>query len=181
MLAGRTGTTVSDDDARAVVDAMSSLPRTPRSGRLSRDCAHTALNVIALTNSVLPVAEAQLQRAGLRDLVDAVLSADTVGRLKSVGFTALALLLSVRTKNPALGIAAPVVLGFAMQLLGSISSLDLTRELLPTTPFETWHGLFAQHPFTGPFITGLAVSAVWTVLCLAGAYVSLRRRDITEG
>jgi ABC-2 type transport system permease protein len=98
-----------------------------------------------------------------------------------IGFTALALLLSVRTKNPALGIAAPVVLGFAMQLLGSVSGLDLTRELLLTTPFETWHGLFAQHPFTGPLTTGLAVSAAWTVLCLAGAYVSLRRRDITEG
>jgi 2-haloacid dehalogenase len=40
------------------------------------------LTVIALTNSVLPVAEAQLQHAGLRDLFDAVISADTVGRLK---------------------------------------------------------------------------------------------------
>jgi ABC-2 type transport system permease protein len=98
-----------------------------------------------------------------------------------VGFTALALLLSVRTRNPAFGIAAPVVIGFAMQLLGSISGLDLTRELLLTTPFEAWHGLFAQHPFTGPLITGLAVSAGWTIICLAGAYLSLRRRDITGG
>ena len=98
-----------------------------------------------------------------------------------IGFAALALLLVVRTKNPALGIATPVVAGFAMQLLGSISGLDLTRELLLTTSFETWHGLFAQHPFTGPLATRLAVSAAWTVLCLAGAYVSLRRRDFTEG
>jgi ABC-2 type transport system permease protein len=98
-----------------------------------------------------------------------------------IGFTALALLLSVRTKNTALGIAAPVVLGFAMQLLGSVSGLDLTRKLLLTTPFESWHGLFAQHPFTGPLTTGLAVSAGWTLICLAGAYVSLRRRDITGG
>jgi hypothetical protein len=57
-----------------------------------------------------------------------------------------------------LGIAAPVVLGFAMQLLGSVSGLDLTRKLLLTTPFEAWHGLFAQHPFTGPLTTGLAES-----------------------
>ncbi|UQU62455.1 ABC transporter permease [Couchioplanes caeruleus] len=98
-----------------------------------------------------------------------------------LGFTALALLLSVRTRNPALGIAAPVVLGFAMQLLGSVSGLDLTRKLLLTTPFEAWHGLFAARPFTGPLTTGLAVSAGWTVLCLAGAYLSLRRRDITGG
>jgi ABC-2 type transport system permease protein len=99
----------------------------------------------------------------------------------TIGFTALALLLSVRTKNPAFGIAAPVVIGFAMQLLGSISGLDLTRELLLTTPFETWHGLFAQHPFTGPLTIGFAVSAGWTIICLAGAYLSLRRRDITGG
>lgn len=98
-----------------------------------------------------------------------------------IGFTALALLLSIRTRNAALGIAAPVVLGFTMQLLGSVGGLDLTRKLLLTTPFESWHGMFDQHPFTGPLATGLAVSAGWTLLCLAAAYVSLRRRDITEG
>ncbi len=98
-----------------------------------------------------------------------------------IGFTALALLLSVRTRNPAFGIAAPVVIGFAMQLLGSISGLDLTRKLLLTTPFEAWHGLFAQHPFTRPLITGLVVSAGWTLICLSGAYLTLRRRDITGG
>lgn len=98
-----------------------------------------------------------------------------------IGFTALALLLSVRTRNPAFGIAAPVVIGFAMQLLGSVSGLDLTRKLLLTTPFEAWHGLFAEHPFYGPLQTGLAVSAAWTVICLASAYVSVRRRDITGG
>ena len=98
-----------------------------------------------------------------------------------VGFTALALLLSVRTRNPAFGIAAPVVAGFAMQLLGSVSGLDLTRKLLLTTPFEAWHGLFAEHPFHGPLLTGLAVSAGWTVICLGSAYVSVRRRDITGG
>ncbi|AEV81220.1 ABC transporter permease [Actinoplanes sp. SE50] len=98
-----------------------------------------------------------------------------------IGFTALALLLSVRTKNPAFGIAAPVVAGFAMQLLGSVTGLDLTRKLLLTTPFDAWHGLFAEHPFTGPLLTGLAVSAAWTLICLASAYLSLRRRDITGG
>jgi hypothetical protein len=74
----------------------------------------------------------------------------------SPGRASLALLLPVRTRNPALGIAAPVVAGFTMQLLGSVSGLDLTRKLLLTTPFESWHGLFAQHPFTGPLTTGLA-------------------------
>lgn len=98
-----------------------------------------------------------------------------------IGFTALALLLSARTRNPALGVAAPVVLGFTMQLLGSVSGLDLTRKLLLTTPFEAWHGLFAEQPFTRPLVTGLAVSAGWTLICLSAAFVSVRRRDITGG
>jgi ABC-2 type transport system permease protein len=98
-----------------------------------------------------------------------------------LGFTALALLLSVKTRNPSLGVAAPVVLGFVMQLLSSVSGLDLLRRLLLTTPFESWHGLFTQHRFYGPLTTGLAVSAAWTVTCLTLAYISLRRRDITGG
>jgi 2-haloacid dehalogenase len=82
MLADRTGTTVSDDDARAVVDAMRSLPPHPEVREALTRLRRTALTVIALTNSVPPVAEAQLQHAGLRDLFDAVISADTVGRVK---------------------------------------------------------------------------------------------------
>ena len=38
--------------------------------------------VVTLTNSVLDVGEAQVANSGLADLVDAVYSADTVGRLK---------------------------------------------------------------------------------------------------
>jgi ABC-2 type transport system permease protein len=98
-----------------------------------------------------------------------------------VGFTTLALLLSVRTRNPALGIATPVVLGFVMQLVSAIAGIDPVRRLLLTTPLESWHGLFTQHRFYGPLTSGLAVSAGWTVLCLALAYLALRRRDITGG
>ncbi|GAB1640047.1 ABC transporter permease [Krasilnikovia sp. MM14-A1259] len=121
------------------------------------------------------------QRIAAASALRLVLAAWATAIPPMVGFTALALLLSARTRNSAFGIAAPVVIGFAMQLLGSVSGLDLTRKLLLTTPFEAWHGLFAQHPFTGPLTTGLAVSAAWTLICLAGAYLSLRRRDITGG
>lgn len=98
-----------------------------------------------------------------------------------IGFTALAILLSVTTRNSAAGVAAPVVLGLIMQLLGSIGGIDLTRRFLLTTPMDSWHGLLTEHRFHGPLAFGLAVSAGWTVVCLACAYVSLRRRDITGG
>ncbi len=98
-----------------------------------------------------------------------------------IGFTCLAILLSVRSRNPAVGIAAPVVIGMVMQLVGSLGSVEAVRPFLLTTAFETWHGLFAQDRFYAPLTTGLAVSAVWSVLALAVAYTTLRRRDITGG
>jgi ABC-2 type transport system permease protein len=98
-----------------------------------------------------------------------------------IGFTALSILLSVRTRNPALGVVGPVVIGLAMGLLGSVAGTGLLRRALLTTPLESWHGLFTTVPFTGPLLQGVVVSAIWTAACLAFAYSSLRRRDITGG
>jgi ABC-2 type transport system permease protein len=98
-----------------------------------------------------------------------------------LGFTCLAILLSVRTRNPAFGIAAPVVLGMVMQLIGSLGGVEAIRPLLLTTPFESWHGLLAEDRFLSPLTTGLAVSAAWCLITLAIALVSLRRRDVTGG
>jgi ABC-2 type transport system permease protein len=98
-----------------------------------------------------------------------------------IGFTALAILLSVRTRNPSVGVVGPVVLGLVMSLAGSLGGIDLARRFLLTTPLESWHGLLTQHRFYGPLTLGLAVSAGWTLVCLALAYISLRRRDITGG
>lgn len=98
-----------------------------------------------------------------------------------LGFTSLAILLSVRARNPSVGIAAPVVLGMVMQLIGSLGGLEGIRKLLLTTPFESWHGLLAQDRFYGPLILGLVVSAAWSAVCLGGAFVFLSRRDITGG
>lgn len=98
-----------------------------------------------------------------------------------LGFTALAILLSVTTRNPTIGVAAPVVLGMVMQLVSSLGGLNQARRLLLTTPFEAWHGLLTAHPFHGPVTTGALVSGGWLVVCLTLAYLYLRRRDITGG
>jgi ABC-2 type transport system permease protein len=99
----------------------------------------------------------------------------------TLGFTFLAILLSVATRNPAAGIAAPAVLGMVMQLLGTVGSLASLRPVLLSTPYEAWHGLLAAPRFTGPLVEGLAVTAGWSLVCLAAAYVMVRRRDITGG
>jgi ABC-2 type transport system permease protein len=98
-----------------------------------------------------------------------------------LGFTCLAILLSVRSRNPAFGIAAPVVIGMVMQLVGTLGGVEAIRPLLLTTPFESWHGLLAQDRFYSPLAWGLVASAGWCLVCLTTAFMSLRRRDITGG
>jgi ABC-2 type transport system permease protein len=98
-----------------------------------------------------------------------------------LGFTGLALLLSILSRNPTVGVATPVVLGFAMQLLSTLGGLDLARRLLLTTGFEAWHGLFTQPRFTGMIVQAGGVAAGWIAICLVIGYLALRRRDITGG
>jgi ABC-2 type transport system permease protein len=110
-----------------------------------------------------------------------VIASWAVALAPMLGFTCLAILLSIRSRNPAFGIAAPVVIGMVMQLVGTLGGVEAIRPLLLTTPFESWHGLFAQHAFHSPLTTGLMVSAGWCLICLTAAFLSLRHRDITEG
>ena len=98
-----------------------------------------------------------------------------------VAFTCLAILFSVWSRNAAVGIAAPVVIGMVMQLVGSLGGIEAVRPYLLTTPFEAWHGLLAEPRFTGPLVGGLVTSTVWSVVSLAAAFLVLRRRDITGG
>lgn len=98
-----------------------------------------------------------------------------------LAFTALAILLSVRSRSPAVGIAAPVVIGMVMQLVGALGGIEAVRPMLLTTPFEAWHGLLAEHRFYQPLVTGAVASAVWCAAALALSYATLMRRDITEG
>jgi ABC-2 type transport system permease protein len=127
----------------------------------------------------------------LTGLTGQVIPAGTAGRLvveswatalaPMIGFTCLAIFLSVRGRSTAFGIAAPVVISMVMQLAGSLGGIDRIRPLLLTTPLEAWHGLFAQPAFHSPLRTGLIVCAVWSLVTLTAAYVCLQRRDITGG
>lgn len=82
MLARRLGRTITADDATEMVDRMSSLPPHPEVDSALRTLRDSSFTVVALTNSVESVAEAQLANAGIRGYFDRVLSADSVRRLK---------------------------------------------------------------------------------------------------
>ncbi len=82
MVAARCGRSLGEDAVVEIVDRMSSLPPHEEvPGALAR-LRETSLTVVALTNSVQQVAEAQLRNAGIGGSFDAVMSADTVRALK---------------------------------------------------------------------------------------------------
>jgi len=96
----------------------------------------------------------------------------------ALGFTALAVVLSVATKSSAAGIGLPVVAGLTMQLYTFVDGPEMVRQLMITSAFGAWHGLLSEPPYYRPLVHGALVSAAYVVVCLAIAYRMLRRRDI---
>ena len=82
MTAGQAGVTLADDDKEAVAAQLRQLPAHPEVPAALQRLRGAGFQLAALTNSTLEVARAQLEHAGLIDLFDQVLSADTVRRLK---------------------------------------------------------------------------------------------------
>jgi ABC-2 type transport system permease protein len=125
----------------------------------------------SLSGTLLPPGRA----AGL------VLAAWATALLPLLGFTALAVMLSVLTRSSPVGIVGPIVIGLVMQLYSFLNGADTIRHLLLVTPFDAWHGLLAADPYYGPLRAGALVSAAYIAVCLGVAYTVLRRRDITGG
>ncbi|MFG1860728.1 haloacid dehalogenase type II [Microbispora bryophytorum] len=82
MLAERQGLTVTSQEVTEVVSLMSSLPAHPEVADALGRLRQSSLTLVALTNSPGPVAEAQVTGSGIRGHFDAVISADSVKRLK---------------------------------------------------------------------------------------------------
>ncbi len=82
MLAARRGISLADDDREAVRVGMRTLPSHPDAREALMRLRESGLRLATLTNSTAQVGEAQITNAGLRDLFEQTLSADTVRRLK---------------------------------------------------------------------------------------------------
>ncbi|MDP9366019.1 MAG: haloacid dehalogenase type II [Chloroflexota bacterium] len=82
MVAARHGVALRDEDRAAVREGMSRLPPHSDAREGLERLRDAGLRLATLTNNALPVVEAQLANAGLRDLFELVLSADEVRRLK---------------------------------------------------------------------------------------------------
>ena len=95
-----------------------------------------------------------------------------------LAMTALAILLSVATRNSAAGIGLPVIVALTMQLYALIDGPEMVRRLLITSAFGAWHGLLAEPQYHRPLAYGTAVSGIYVVVFLAMAYRILQRRDM---
>jgi ABC-2 type transport system permease protein len=95
-----------------------------------------------------------------------------------LGFTALAILLSVTTRSSVVGVFGPAVIGLVMQLLGLLGSGEAVRTLLLGSAFDAWHGMFASPAFHRPAVQGTLVSGVYTLVALVVAWVRFRGRDM---
>lgn len=76
------GGSATPDHQRELAERMRRLPPHPDAADALRRLRAAGFGVVTLTNSTAGVAEAQVRNAGLRDLLDAVFSADEAGMLK---------------------------------------------------------------------------------------------------
>lgn len=81
-VAARHGRTATRDHQRELGERLRRLPAHPGAAAAIRQLRSAGFGVVTLTNSTAGVAEDQLRNAGLRDLLQAVYSADEVRMLK---------------------------------------------------------------------------------------------------
>ena len=82
MVAERHGVTIGDEDRRGLGAGMRQLPPHPEVRVAMERLRDAGFRLATLTNSTAETSEAQLANAGLDDLLELMLSADTVRRLK---------------------------------------------------------------------------------------------------
>ena len=82
MLAARRGVTLAAEDRSTILGGIKTLPPYPEVRDALERLRNAGFRLASLTNSTAEVAVAQLTNAGLADLFEKILSADTVRRLK---------------------------------------------------------------------------------------------------
>jgi ABC-2 type transport system permease protein len=112
------------------------------------------------------------------DGVQLVLLSGLVQLVPTVTMAAIALLLSVATRNSLVGVAGPVLLGLVMQLVSLVDLPPFLRSVLPSGAFASWHGLWVDDKILGPIAIGCTACAVLTVACVAAAAAVFLRRDV---
>jgi ABC-2 type transport system permease protein len=106
-----------------------------------------------------------------------VLASWLICALPMLGFTSVAMLLSIATRNGIVGVLGTILVALVMQLLALVGTGTWVHGLLLASAFDSWHGLFTAHPFYSQLLVGCIVSVAWVTACLTAAWALIRRRD----
>lgn len=99
----------------------------------------------------------------------------------TLGFAAIAIMVSVLTRSSVLGVIVPVVLGLTMQLYTFLNAWDTVRHALLGFTMSAWRGLLDSPSYSAPLVRGLVVSAVYLLIPITIGFVAFRRRDVAGG
>lgn len=92
-------------------------------------------------------------------------------------FVALGLLLSAASRSGIVGVLGPLVVAVVLQLLETITSGQVLRAILPTTPSDAWHVLLTAPVPPWPIIQAVITDIGYTTVFAGSAWYLLRRRD----
>ncbi len=101
--------------------------------------------------------------------------------LPVLGFSAIAVAVSIVTRSSVLGVMIPVVIGLVMQMYTFLNAWDTVRHLLLNTPMSAWRGVLDQPAYYDPLQHGVLVSLGYIAVATAIGFVVFRRRNVTGG
>ena len=94
---------------------------------------------------------------------------------------AVALLLSVITRNSAAAVVGTLMFSIALQILGSISALNFLDPYLLSEQFNGWQGFLREPIDWAPVVRAAWVSALYAVPAAGWGLTIFLRRDVTGG
>ena len=126
--------------------------------------------LVGLTGQQVPPGDAAL----------AVLLAWLVALAPTLAFAAVGVLGAVALGRSPVGLLAPALLAFALQVAQLLPLPVVVRMSLPTQAFLAWRGLLTEPEQLRPLVVGVCVSLVWAAAATALAYRLFLRRDFTD-
>ena len=94
-----------------------------------------------------------------------------------LAFVAIAVLVSIGTRNAIVGVLAPLIVGLIDQLLLLTGNGAWLHLLLIGSGFTAWEGIFTGHVFLGPALVSELACALWITGALGWSWRLLSRRE----
>jgi ABC-2 type transport system permease protein len=126
-------------------------------------------------NPVTDISHAQVSAARALGLT---LAAIGLFAVPLVAIAAFGIFLSVVTRNSAAAIVGTLVYELVQEAIAGLVHLSFFKHYLLSDQFDGWHGLFQTPIYWTPVTRSIWVSAIFTVVPLALAFMVFNRRDV---